>query len=46
MDQFFRDKFGPESGQWVRDHPELNKLAALYIRVKDLFNEQLPEAGA
>lgn len=32
MDQFFRDHFAPHTGQWIHDHPELDKLRILYNR--------------
>lgn len=33
LDKFFRDKFDPSTGMWIRDHPELNKVEELYERV-------------
>ena len=30
MDEFFREVFSPDTGCWVRRHPELDKLATLY----------------
>lgn len=30
MDKFFREKFIPHSGMWVRSHPEFSKLERLY----------------
>ena len=38
LDKFFRDKFIPDSGMWVRDHPELGKLRKLYDRVSPIYN--------
>lgn len=26
LDTFFREEFSPDTGQWVRKHPELGKL--------------------
>ena len=33
LDKFFREKFDPSTGMWIRDHPELQKVEALYERV-------------
>lgn len=33
MDKFFREKFDPSTGMWIRDHPELDKLKILYVRL-------------
>jgi hypothetical protein len=33
LDNFFKKKFGPETGQWVHSHPEKAKLEALYQRL-------------
>ena len=33
MDKFFREKFDPSTGMWIRDHPELDKLKILYGRL-------------
>lgn len=30
LDKFFREKFIPDSGMWIRSHPELAKVEALY----------------
>jgi len=32
MDNFFKKHFDPSTGQWIRKHPELNKIADRYIR--------------
>lgn len=32
LDKFFREKFDPSTGMWIRDHPELNKVEMLYDR--------------
>jgi hypothetical protein len=34
MDKFFKEVFIPDSGMWVHNHPELDKLKALYDRLK------------
>lgn len=33
LDKFFAEQFNAHTGQWVRLHPELNKLRDLYNRV-------------
>lgn len=30
MDQFFREKFSPSTGMWIRSHPELDKIENKY----------------
>lgn len=35
LDKFFREEFGPETGQWIHKHPELDKVAALYTRLQN-----------
>lgn len=34
MDEFFRNEFSPHTGQWVHNHPEKDRLEALYQRLK------------
>lgn len=34
VDNFFKKHFGPETGQWVHNHPERDKLEALYKRLR------------
>lgn len=34
LDLFFRDVFHPDTGIWIHQHPELNKVAALYERLR------------
>ena len=34
MDKFFKDIFIPDTGMWVHNHPELDKLKDLYERLK------------
>lgn len=34
LDAFFRDKFDPDTGVWVWDHPELEKVAKLYDKLE------------
>lgn len=33
LDEFFRCEFAPYTGQWVRSHPELHKLARV-VQIK------------
>lgn len=33
LDAFFRDKFAPDTGIWIWEHPELEKVAKLYDRL-------------
>lgn len=30
LDQFFREKFVSCTGMWIYDHPEIDKIKALY----------------
>lgn len=30
MDRFFRNNFDPDTGQWIRKHPELNRIKQIY----------------
>jgi hypothetical protein len=30
MDKFFKEKFDPSTGQWIHQHPELDKIKHLY----------------
>jgi hypothetical protein len=36
LDDFFESEFSPDTGQWVRSHPEQGKLAAIYIYLSEL----------
>lgn len=36
LDQFFRERFQPHTGMWIHNHPELEKVAALYERIKQM----------
>lgn len=33
LDKFFREEFDPDTGSWVGDHPEQDKLEKLYFKV-------------
>lgn len=35
LDKFFKTEFGSHTGQWIYRHPELDKVEALYNRLKD-----------
>jgi len=30
MDKFFKEQFEPDTGMWIHQHPEFNKLKRLY----------------
>ena len=32
LDRFFQEHFSPETGMWIRKHPELHKIINLYKR--------------
>lgn len=32
LDAFFLSKFSPDTGMWIHQHPELDKVRALYER--------------
>lgn len=32
LDEFFKAHFSPFTGQWIHDHPELEKLKTIYNR--------------
>lgn len=34
LDKFFKDEFVADSGIWIHKHPELDKVKALYYKVK------------
>jgi hypothetical protein len=31
-DSYFAEQFDASTGQWIRKHPELDKIADLYVR--------------
>ena len=35
LDNFFKTEFGPDTGQWIHLHPELDKLEAIYYMYKN-----------
>jgi len=39
MDKFFKEKFTPDTGMWVRSHPEFRRLERLYksLRKRGVF---------
>lgn len=30
LDQFFRNHYSPDTGMWIRSHPELHRVAHIY----------------
>lgn len=40
LDLFFLMDFHPDTGLWVRNHPELDKLAACVRRVRHMHDEK------
>jgi hypothetical protein len=43
MDMFFREQFSPHTGQWIHDHPELDRLRIIYQRHYTKNQETLNE---
>lgn len=41
LDEFFREQYTPDSGMWIRLHPELNKVDNAYHRLKRLMNRKV-----
>jgi hypothetical protein len=35
LDKFFMTEFEPDTGMWIRKHPELDKLAAIFFMYKN-----------
>ncbi len=35
MDNFFKTEFNPDTGMWIRDHPQLDRLEAIYFMFKN-----------
>lgn len=46
LDAFFAKHFEPDTGMWIRVHPELDKLKALYFMYKQNFNPRYYRIGA
>lgn len=40
LDIWFIQNFEPYTGQWVHKHPELDRLEALYNRVKHIYTNK------
>ena len=38
LDKFFATKFEPDTGMWIREHPELDKVRALHFMWKNNFD--------
>lgn len=34
LDKFFREHFSHSTGMWIRKHPELHRVKALYTKIK------------
>lgn len=32
LDKFWREKFEPDTGMWIRSHPEIDRANGLYLR--------------
>jgi hypothetical protein len=45
LDTFFKEHFSPDTGQWIHSHPEINKIAAIYLMYKNP-NKKLVRFGA
>lgn len=35
MDKFFQTEFSPDTGMWIRDHPQLDRIMAMYFIYKN-----------
>lgn len=35
LDAFFRDRFSPDTGMWIHEHPGLRRLGLLYDRLQE-----------
>lgn len=46
LDTFFAEKFDATTGMWVREHPELDKLEAIYLMTRKPPNAQWVRVGA
>lgn len=33
MDEFFKTKFSPDTGMWIRDHPNLAGIKNIYFKI-------------
>lgn len=36
LDDFFKNEFTPDTGMWIHNHPELDKIAAIYKKYHEL----------
>lgn len=36
LDDFFKDEFTPDTGMWIHNHPEIDKIAAIYKKYHEL----------
>lgn len=46
IDKFYREQFHPDTGQWIHDHPELDKVAAIYYMYKNKNKKGLIRIGS
>ena len=37
LDDFFKRLFSPDTGMWIRQHPEIVKVRAMYHRVRKYY---------
>jgi hypothetical protein len=37
LDKYFRESFEPDTGMWIRSHPELDRVKALHYQYKHGF---------
>lgn len=35
MDEFYRTKFSPDTGMWIHEHPEIDRIMAIYFMSKN-----------
>lgn len=40
LDEFFQNWFSPDSGMWIRLHPELDKVDQAYKRLKKILEDK------
>jgi hypothetical protein len=45
LDRFFKREFEPDTGMWIRKHPELNKLEAMFFVHKNGYNPRYFRMG-
>lgn len=35
LDQFFREQFKPDTGMWIHQHPDLDKIASMFKKAQN-----------